>query len=153
MPNEIELHYGYQSTLSDTTFPGSGTWAVGDFVWNSAPVIGAPLGWVCTTAGTTGGTWTPVASLPQTTAVTANTVAANISATAGIVSITGSGGYNLTLTTATSAQPVLSVSFVNASSGTVTIVAGTGGAIVGVATIATNVSSQFRSVGTNWYHI
>jgi hypothetical protein len=29
-----------------------GTWEVGDVVWNSAPVPGGPIGWICTTAGT-----------------------------------------------------------------------------------------------------
>jgi hypothetical protein len=30
--------------------PVVGTWAVGDIVWNSAPVPGGTIGWVCTTA-------------------------------------------------------------------------------------------------------
>ena len=34
--------------------PASGLWARGDVVWNSAPWTGAPLGWVCTSAGTPG---------------------------------------------------------------------------------------------------
>lgn len=36
--------------------PTSGTWAVGDIVWNTAPAAAGTLGWVCTTAGTPG-TW------------------------------------------------------------------------------------------------
>ena len=36
--------------------PTTGTWAVGDRVWNTAPAAGGTLGWVCTTAGTSG-TW------------------------------------------------------------------------------------------------
>jgi hypothetical protein len=36
--------------------PSSGTWAVGDVVWNSVPTAGGTIGWVCTTAGTPG-TW------------------------------------------------------------------------------------------------
>lgn len=39
-----------------TTVPASGTWAVGDLVWNSAPTAGGFIGWVCTAAGTPG-TW------------------------------------------------------------------------------------------------
>ncbi|MCY2961755.1 MAG: right-handed parallel beta-helix repeat-containing protein [Planctomycetota bacterium] len=34
--------------------PKSGLWARGDTVWNSEPWPGAPLGWVCTSAGTPG---------------------------------------------------------------------------------------------------
>jgi hypothetical protein len=36
--------------------PASGTWAVGDTVWNTAPAAAGYMGWVCTTAGTPG-TW------------------------------------------------------------------------------------------------
>lgn len=40
-----------------TAAPTSGTWARGDFVWNTAPSSGGTLGWSCTVAGTPG-TWT-----------------------------------------------------------------------------------------------
>jgi parallel beta-helix repeat protein len=36
--------------------PTTGTWAVGDMVYNSTPTAGSYLGWVCITAGTPG-TW------------------------------------------------------------------------------------------------
>lgn len=36
--------------------PASGTWAVGDISYNTTPVAGGSLGWVCVTAGTPG-TW------------------------------------------------------------------------------------------------
>lgn len=36
--------------------PASGTWAVGDTVFNTAPTAGGFVGWVCTVAGTPG-TW------------------------------------------------------------------------------------------------
>ena len=36
--------------------PTTGTYEVGDIVYNSAPVAGGSIGWVCTTAGTPG-TW------------------------------------------------------------------------------------------------
>lgn len=39
-----------------TAAPAAGTWAVGDKVYNSTPVAGGTIGWVCTTAGTPG-TW------------------------------------------------------------------------------------------------
>jgi hypothetical protein len=38
------------------------TWAVGDTVFNSAPVAGQPTGWKCTVAGTPG-TWVALANL------------------------------------------------------------------------------------------
>jgi hypothetical protein len=37
-----------------TSAPGSGTYKIGDLVWNSSPSVGNPVGWVCTTAGTPG---------------------------------------------------------------------------------------------------
>lgn len=39
-----------------TAAPTTKTWAVGDRVFNSAPVVGQPKSWVCTVAGTPG-TW------------------------------------------------------------------------------------------------
>jgi hypothetical protein len=39
-----------------TASPTSGTYIVGDRVWNSAPAVGQPKSWVCTVAGTPG-TW------------------------------------------------------------------------------------------------
>lgn len=39
-----------------TAAPASGTWAVGDIVFNESPTAGGYIGWVCTTAGTPG-TW------------------------------------------------------------------------------------------------
>jgi hypothetical protein len=44
-------HYG-------TGAPVSSTWQVGDTIWNSAPSLGSPLGWINTVAGTPG-TWQP----------------------------------------------------------------------------------------------
>jgi hypothetical protein len=35
-----------------TPLTTGGTWEVGDVVWNSLPVPGGPIGWICTTAGT-----------------------------------------------------------------------------------------------------
>jgi len=34
--------------------PATGLWSRGDVVWNTAPWTGAPMGWVCTSAGTPG---------------------------------------------------------------------------------------------------
>jgi hypothetical protein len=42
--------------------PTTGTWRVGDIVWNNAPASGQPPGWMCTVAGTPG-TWKAMANL------------------------------------------------------------------------------------------
>jgi hypothetical protein len=42
--------------------PASGTWAVGDIVWNTAPTASGNIGWACTTAGTPG-TWKTFGSI------------------------------------------------------------------------------------------
>ena len=47
---------GGKTHIFDTAAPVSGTWAVGDIVWNTAPTAGGFIGWTCTTAGTPG-TW------------------------------------------------------------------------------------------------
>lgn len=39
-----------------------GKWNAGDQLWNSAPTVGQPIGWVCTAAGTPG-TWRALANL------------------------------------------------------------------------------------------
>jgi hypothetical protein len=42
--------------------PTTGTWRVGDKVFNNAPASGQPMGWMCTVAGTPG-TWVAMANL------------------------------------------------------------------------------------------
>jgi hypothetical protein len=42
--------------MYNSTYPTSGTYVVGDIVWNNAPAASGYIGWVCTTAGTPG-TW------------------------------------------------------------------------------------------------
>jgi len=42
--------------LRASAAPSTGTWKVGDVVWNTAPAVGGNLGWICTVAGTPG-TW------------------------------------------------------------------------------------------------
>ena len=42
--------------LNYSASPTTGTWKLGDIVYNSAPAAGGYIGWVCTTAGTSG-TW------------------------------------------------------------------------------------------------
>lgn len=45
-----------------SAIPTTGTWAVGDVVWNTSPSSGQPAGWMCTVAGTPG-TWKAMANL------------------------------------------------------------------------------------------
>ena len=46
----------YPDPFSGSAAPTTGTWAVGDRFWNSAPASAGYIGWVCTVAGTPG-TW------------------------------------------------------------------------------------------------
>ena len=48
-----------------TAPPTTGTYALGARVWNSAPIEGSPVGWVCVGAGTPG-TWRPMAAVQGT---------------------------------------------------------------------------------------
>ncbi len=41
-----------------TAAPTIGTWPLGWIIWNSNPVAGENIGWVCVTGGTPG-TWEP----------------------------------------------------------------------------------------------
>lgn len=43
--------------------PTAGTWEDGDIVWNSAPAAGGAPGWMCTTPGSSGGTFKAMANL------------------------------------------------------------------------------------------
>lgn len=60
IPRRLFSVYPKRITTSNTVIPTSdptvGTWAVGDRVFNSTPVVGQPKSWVCTVAGTPG-TW------------------------------------------------------------------------------------------------
>lgn len=50
------IYFRSKRTTERTNAPTTGTWEVGDIVWNSAPAASGFIGWVCTTAGTPG-TW------------------------------------------------------------------------------------------------
>jgi hypothetical protein len=71
-----------------TAAPVAGDWKVGSIVWNSAPAIGTPPGWVNTTAGAPG-TWTALPNLPI------------IGSTAMPTGALGAGACSTTVTTAT----------------------------------------------------
>jgi hypothetical protein len=58
-PNIVESSYiPYVKTIYAAAAPTGGAWSVGDKVWNSAPPLKGPVGWVCTAAGSPA-TWTP----------------------------------------------------------------------------------------------
>jgi len=46
----------------EASAPTSGTWPLGWIRWNTAPVAGENVGWVCTVAGTPG-TWMPFGTI------------------------------------------------------------------------------------------
>lgn len=50
-----------QGTLLGAAAPTTGTWRVGDQVWDITPVTAQPMGWVCSAAGNPG-TWLSMAS-------------------------------------------------------------------------------------------
>lgn len=52
--DNLIIHSAYAPTLGD--------WLVGDEIKNNSSVVGEPIGWICTTAGTPG-TWTPYGQL------------------------------------------------------------------------------------------
>jgi hypothetical protein len=60
LQNNVENN-SFQST-HQSALPTTGTWRVGDIVYNNAPASGQPPGWVCTVAGTPG-TWKAMSNL------------------------------------------------------------------------------------------
>ncbi len=55
------FRFGGVLITNGTAAPTTGTWKVGDQVWDSTPVSGQPMGWVCSVAGTPG-TWVAMAN-------------------------------------------------------------------------------------------
>ncbi|EMG39151.1 Pectate lyase superfamily protein [Desulfocurvibacter africanus PCS] len=53
---------GRASAMRASSAPTLGYWRHGSLVWNTAPGVGQPLGWVCTAAGSPG-TWVGFATL------------------------------------------------------------------------------------------
>jgi hypothetical protein len=50
------LYFGGKHITYAVAAPTTGTWAVGDITYNTAPTAGGTIGWVCTASGTPG-TW------------------------------------------------------------------------------------------------
>lgn len=70
VPNQAKygsLELSEKTMLQLTAAPTTGTWKVGDKVFNSAPATGESFGWVCTVAGSPG-TWVPVEVLSAVSA-------------------------------------------------------------------------------------
>ena len=77
-----------------TAAPSTGTWAVGDMVWNQAPGLGGPVGWICRTAGTPG-TWEVFTTIAQQSGITQ---AGDADATFAPATSRGQLDYSVTLT-------------------------------------------------------
>jgi hypothetical protein len=56
------IRYQGQIHQYDNKIPSAGTYSQGDIVWNTKPVKGSVLGWVCVSAGSPG-VWQPFVSL------------------------------------------------------------------------------------------
>lgn len=152
MANFLQNDWGVRQSQANTAAPTSGTYNVFDYVANSSPAAGTPMGWVCT-AGGSPGTWVAVYPLQNVGNVATLAAAGNVAADANILTVTGSGAHNITLALPATANNGTVINVVNTSSGTVTAVAATGAAIVGLATSATNTSASFKSNSTTWYRI
>lgn len=123
--------------------PTSGTFQIGDFIFNSSVAAGGPLGWICTTGGTPG-TWVPVAPVGAS-APTTLAAAGAVAPTSSVVDI-NSGGFNITLTAPTAVQNGARIAFVNDTASACTFVAGSGTTLIGNATLAANSSAQIQSL-------
>lgn len=62
LPPGVALGIGTSKFTIGSAAPTTGSWQVGDRVFNSAPAVGQPQGWVCTVAGTPG-TWVSMGNL------------------------------------------------------------------------------------------
>jgi hypothetical protein len=63
IPNTIAGIDGVSKQITHANAaPASGTWAVGDIVFNQTPSVGNPAGWMCIVAGTPG-TWKAMGNL------------------------------------------------------------------------------------------
>lgn len=59
-PNYSGKQYYFEK--SSDVAPVSGTWNVGEIVWNKTPTVDQPMGWLCTVTGTPG-TWVAMPNL------------------------------------------------------------------------------------------
>lgn len=145
---------GVPHFYSGTVSPASGTYVQGDISYNSAPSVGAPFAWVCTSGGTPG-TWLPIVLLPQNLAF-ATITATNIPTARWVNLIPGATASPLTLPTAGSVTAGFIMTIKNITSAiTLTVVPATGDNYdVGTSAISLtmNQTATIISSGvTNWY--
>ena len=152
MPNFLQNDWGVRESQADTAVPASGTYNIMDRVENSAPALATPEHWVCTSGGSPG-TWVAAPPLQAVANRLSIAAASAVAVTDNIVYITGSGAHNITLAAPAAANNGTRISVVNTSSGTVTLVAGTGAGVIGTATIATLTGASLVSLTTNWYRV
>lgn len=130
--------------------PTAGQWSINDVIINEAPALnGGPEKWVCVASGSPG-TWVAVTQLKNPASVTTISAAGTAVLTDNIIEI-GTGSFNVTLTAPTAATSGNKAIVVNPTAGPVTLVAGTGTAVVGNVTIGANTSANLLSAGTFWY--
>jgi len=140
--------------------PIAGNWNPGDFCWNNTPVIGSPIGWMCTTAGNPG-TWTAGPLIPGVTTQTlASSGAVTINAaTGGYQTITLSANATSSTISNGRAGQVLTIGWIQDATGsrsyawpTACKFAG-GSAPSGSTTATYNDQVTFVYDGTHWNEI
>ena len=138
-----------------TSAPTTGTWAVGDFIKNSAPSARTLIiGWVCTTSGTPG-TWTPVMAPYAREAVT---VTANYTLAEGdsLVMVSPIAAATITLTVPTVAQWMidqrwtLETKLIAAGTMTLTPASGTIEGTTSVTTSVIQTAFTIRATSDGW---
>jgi hypothetical protein len=123
---------------SGTAAPTTGTWSKGDLCWNSAPSVGAAMGWVCVTAGTPG-TWAAFGNAALTGSVVWNpgSLADGAGETSAAITVTGAalGDYaiaaapydlqGITCNAYVSATNAAKIRLQNETTGTIDLASGT----------------------------
>lgn len=124
----------------------------GDIVINTACGPGEPLGWVCTDGANA--IFTPIAVGGLTGTVQALTAAGTITGTPGLVTVSGFAG-NVTLASPTLFAGGFQQAIIALSTHSVTLVAPSGAAIVGLNGAITSATASARIVpsGTVWYRL
>lgn len=136
-----------------SSFPTSGSWNVGDVIKNAAIGTGGPIGWVCTVAGSTGGTWAPITNPTSATGVTAIAAAGTIGPSSNIVDV-GTGGFAITLSAPVALDNNAVVRIVNDTASPVTLTPVSGVTLyAGSAVVLANTSAQIQVNTLNYYRI
>lgn len=135
------------------SYPTSGSWNVGDVIKNASIGTGGPIGWVCTVAGTTGGTWAPIGNPSSATGVTAIAAAGTIGPYSNIVDV-ATGGFAITLSAPVALDNNAVVRIVNDTASPVTLTPVSGVTLyAGSAVVLANTSAQIQVNTLNYYRI